>query len=258
MFVYKGRLLRRGEVWFDDPPGRDVVDWILYRNRSQPVSGSRWRTFYNRRVDLSKSRENLFAEVEPRTAAKITTAEEKDKVSCAWSALQADSQLDELEHMWNESLGAKRRFGMLNRDLYGPMIAAGAFELASTRDPEGELLAYGALYRVTHRAQQMLMVSPPRATLEPSVRTRTSRACSLLIWKTMLRLKEQGTRWFDFGGWYPGSEDIQLLGTNAFKRGFGGEVVREFLCEQAVTLRGRLLLTVARLIDRANSVQANS
>jgi hypothetical protein len=104
----------------------------------------------------------------------------------------------------------------------------------------------------------MLMVSPPRATMEPDVRARTSRACSLLIWKTMLRLKEQRTRWFDFGGWYPGSEDIQLLGTNVFKRGFGGEVVREFLCEQAVTLKGRLLLLVARLIDRNNSVQASS
>src|SRR5262249_3197148 len=159
----------------------------------------------------SKERENLFSEVEPRTAAKITMAEEKDKVSCAWSAVEADSQLDELECMWNQSLAAKRRFGMLNRDLFRPMIAAGAFELTVARGPEGELLAYGGLHRVAQRAQQMLMVSPPRATVEPGVRARTSRACSLLIWKTMLRLKTLGIRWFDFGGWYPGSEDIQLL-----------------------------------------------
>ena len=72
----------------------------------------------------------------------------------------------------------------------------------------------------------------------------------------MLRLKEQGVRYFDFGGWYPGTDDIQLLGANAFKKSLGGQIVREFECEQIVTLKGWLLLTAARLIDRAKQSQA--
>ena len=66
----------------------------------------------------------------------------------------------------------------------------------------------------------------------------------------MLRLKEQGVQYFDFGGWYPGTEDIQLLGANAFKRGFGGEIVREYECEQILTLKGWIVLTGARILDR--------
>jgi lipid II:glycine glycyltransferase (peptidoglycan interpeptide bridge formation enzyme) len=66
----------------------------------------------------------------------------------------------------------------------------------------------------------------------------------------MLRLKQQGVRYFDFGGWYPGKEDIQLLGANAFKKGFGGQVVREYECEQVLTLKGKVVLTGARLLAR--------
>jgi len=96
-----------------------------------------------------------------------------------------------------------------------------------------------------------MSVSPPRTALMPDARAKTNRASCFLLWKTMLRLKEQGVRYFDFGGWYPGTEDIQLLGANAFKKGLGGQVVREFECEEVKTLKGWALLTTARLIDRA-------
>lgn len=250
MFVYKSRFLRRGEVWFDNPPGRAAVDWILYRNRSQPVPSARSRHFYNRLINLSKSVEELFGELEPRTAAKLREAEEKDHIQCEWAMVTDEKQLDDLERMWNQSLEARRRWGMLDRSWLREMISAGAFELESAREPSGALLAYGGLFRDPHRVQQLMMVSPPRATLEPATRARTNRACSFLIWSTMLRLKQQGVRCFDFGGWYPGTEDIQLLGFNAFKKSFGGEVVREFECEQMLTLKSRVLFSGARLAAR--------
>jgi hypothetical protein len=137
------------------------------------------------------------------------------------------------------------------------MIAAGVFELMAAREADGALLAYAAVFRDAQRAQQLMIVSPPRATLNPAGRAKTNRACSLLIWRTILRLKEQGLRWFDFGGWYPGTQDIQLLGANEFKKGFGGDLVREYECEQAVTLKGWVLLTAARLIARATELRSN-
>ena len=42
-----------------------------------------------------------------------------------------------------------------------------------------------------------------------------------------------------------------MLGANAFKKALGGHVVREFECEQIVTLKGWVLLTAARLIAGA-------
>ena len=251
MFVYHSRFLRRAEVWFDNEPGSERVDWILYRNRSTPVRGARSRPFYNRLIDLSKTPEKLVSDMEPKTVAKIKAAAEEDKLSCEWRIVADSDQLDDLEAMWNQSIEAERRWGNLNRDWLGQMIKARVFELAVAREPSGSLVVCGGLFRDKHRVQQLMMVSPPRAALVPALRARTNRASCFLVWNTLLRLKEQGVRYFDFGGWYPGTQDIQLLGSNAFKKSLGGEVVSEFECEQLVSLKGWVVLTAARLIERA-------
>jgi hypothetical protein len=165
--------------------------------------------------------------------------------------------MSELELMWNESTESKRRWGQLNRDWLGRMIDANALDLTAARDASGGLLIYAALFRDPRRAQQLMNVSPHRATLDPKLRARTNRASCLLLWHNLLRLKNLGVRHFDFGGWYPGTEDIQLLGANAYKKSFGGEVVREHECEQITSLKGWLLLNAARMLDRAKKPRSS-
>lgn len=251
MFVYRSRFLTRGEVWFEDQPGDLPVDWILYRNRSRPVADARWRYFHNFLLDLSKSDAELAAALEPRTAHKIKTAEQKDRVDCDWVTVMDERQLDLVEQLWNPRLEAQRRWGMLNRPWMRPMIAAAALELAFARDCEGKLLAVAAFLRSRRRLQQLLIVSPPRANVGAVGRAQTNRACTYLIWRTAMRAKEQGLFCFDFGGWYPGTEDIQYLGANVFKKGFGGEVVREYECEKILTLKALVVLSLAQLLERA-------
>jgi len=212
------------------------------------------RPFYNRLIDLSKSAEKLLSEMEPKTVAKIKAAGEEDKLSCEWSTVTNARQLDELEGMWNQSIEARRRWGKLNRNWLGEMIRAGALELTAAREPSGALVVFGGLFRDKYRVQQLMSVSPPRTALVPAARAKTNRA-GCFLWNTLLRLKEQGVRRFDFGGWYPGTEDIQLLGANAFKKSLGGEVTGEFECEQIVSLKGWVVLTAARLIAEAKKLQ---
>jgi hypothetical protein len=250
MFTYQSRFLRRGEVWFDNQPTDKAVDWILYRNRSSPVAGARSRHFYNRLIDLSKTPEAILADMDPKTVAKIQKATEDDKLTCEWHLVTNASEIEEIESMWNQSIESKRRWGKLDRNWLGEMISERAFELAAAIEPSGAMVVFSGLFRDKHRVQQLISVSPPRTALVPAVRAKTNRASCFLLWKTMLRLKEQGVRYFDFGGWYPGTDDIQLLGANAFKKSLGGQVVNEFECEQVKTLKGWALLTAARLIDR--------
>jgi len=47
---------------------------------------------------------------------------------------------------------------------------------------------------------------------------------------------------YDFGGWYQGRDDQELLRINAFKEEFGGRHVREFHAAVPITLRGRAVL----------------
>jgi len=251
MFTYQSRFLRRGEVWFDNERTEERADWILYRNRSKPVPGAKSRTFYNRLIDLSKTPEVLLSEMEPRTVTKIQKAADEDKLSCEWRLVTDAVELDEIEAMWNQSIESKRRWGKLDRNWLMKMIAARSFELAAAREPTGTMVVCAGLFRDKHRVQQLMSVSPPRTALVPEARARTNRASCFLLWKTLLRLKEQGVRYFDFGGWYPGTDDIQLLGANAFKKSMGGQIVHEYECEQIRTLKGWALVAAARLIDRA-------
>src|SRR5947208_6488548 len=126
MFIYQSRFLKRGEVWFDNEPDRSGVDWILYRNRSCPVPGVKWRYFYNRLIDLSKTSEDLLAEMEPKMLAKIRTAEQEDNICCEWCPLVNGKTFDGIEEMWNQSVEAKKRWGKLNRDWLAKMISADA------------------------------------------------------------------------------------------------------------------------------------
>lgn len=257
MFTYQCRFLRRGEVWFDNQPTDNRVDWIFYRNRSKPVPGARSRNFYNRLIDLTRTPEQLLADMDPKTVGKIQKAAEEDKLTCEWRLVTEASDLDEIELFWNQSIESKRRWGKLDRNWLGEMIAARAFELASAREPSGALVVATGLFCDKHRVQLLMNVSPPRTALVPAARAKTNRASCFLIWKTLLRLKEQGVRYFDFGGWYPGTQDVQLLGANAFKKSLGGKTIREFECEQIVTLKGWVLVTAARLLERTKQLGEN-
>ena len=66
----------------------------------------------------------------------------------------------------------------------------------------------------------------------------------------MLRYKAAGIPLFDFGGWYHGRDDDELLRVNAFKEEFGGHVVREFHCAVPASVRGRIALFARRCRNR--------
>ena len=98
--------------------------------------------------------------------------------------------------------------------------------------------------------QNLIIVSRYRSIPNTALRNRINRANCLGHWNSLLASKERGLRYFDFGGWYPGSTDLRLLGMNAFKKGFGGQVVREYECEQILTMRGWVILTAVRMWNK--------
>ena len=48
-----------------------------------------------------------------------------------------------------------------------------------------------------------------------------------------------------------------MLKINDYKRGFGGQVVREYQCERILTLKGWLVLHTADLLKQARSLDFN-
>ena len=130
------------------------------------------------------------------------------------------------------------------------MVAAGGLDLSVAKDSEGNALVYHANFRDQHRATELYLPSLYRQLSDSAARNAIGRANRYLVWSDIIRYQEQGLRYFDFGGWYRGTTDQALLKINEFKRGFGGQVVRAYQCEQILTLKGWLVLQVARLLKQ--------
>jgi hypothetical protein len=255
MIIHRSRFLTRGEVWYDDvPPCGARVDWIVYYRRSQPVSRSKWKYTHTPMIDLSKTVEQLKEQLSTDTAYKIRRASERDKVRCG-SLNAADPEiLNQFEAMYNEFAG-QRGLSPLERDRITSLAAAGRLDLSGATDQQGNLLVYHGSYLGQHRATSLYSVSLFRTMADSAARSLISRANRYLFWSDILRYKELGLNSFDFGGWHTGTNEA-LLKINRFKDGFGGEIIREYQCEQIVSLKGWLVLKVAAVLNGARLLPA--
>lgn len=259
MYICKSRFLTRGEVWFDHEPGDTrSVDWILYQQRSRPVPGAKWRYFYTYIVDLSQSVEQLLGNLNADTAYKVRRARERDKIICETCYASDPAVLNCFEDMYNR-FAATKGLRPLDRGLIESMAAARVLDLSVAKDPQGNALVYHADYRDQRRARELYLPSLYRKLSDSAARNLIGRANRYLTWSNILRYKDQGLTCYDFGGWYPGTTDRARLNTNEFKKGFGGQVVREYECEQILTLKGWLVLKAAKwLLAPRKKPPANS
>ena len=255
MVIYKSRFLTRGEVWFDEEPG-DVraVDWIFYTYRSCYVPGTRWRHCHTYVINLAQNTDNLWDRLSSDTAYKIRRARDKDKITCQALNPADPGVIDAFERMYNRFAPLKGLLP-LDRGRLESINHLGALDLSAATDTLGNILVFHANYRDRHRASQMFLPSLYRAAADSGVRNAIGRANRYLTWSDILRYKQEGLQSFDFGGWYTGT-DTEMLKINEFKRGFGGEVVRKYKCEQVRTFKARLVLLLARLRKEARGLAA--
>jgi len=250
MITYRSRFLTRGEVWFDnEPDDAQPVDWILYQQRSHPVPRSRARNFHTFVIDLTQSCEQLQAQLNEDTAYKIRRARDRDKITCECHDPRDPAAMDRFEQMYNQ-FAAVKGLCPLVRGRMESMAAAGVLDLSVAKDQQGNALVYHANYRDHSRAAGLELPSLYRKFSDSKARNLIGRANRYLTWSDILRYKEQGLKYFDFGGWYQG-DDPGLLKINEFKRGFGGQVLREYQCEQIRTLKGWVVLNTAKLLKQA-------
>jgi hypothetical protein len=248
MLIYKSRFLVRGEVWYDQEPDPRPVDWILYRQRSRLVPGTRWRYFYTLLIDLNQTPEALLRQMSTSTASKVRRARDKDGILCECLKLDA-AGIEQFIHVYNQ-FAATKGLDALDRSELDGLAADRLLELSVARNRAGESLVFHAYYRDPDWSCFLYSASLHRTFCDSATRNAIGRANVLLFWNGFLRHKAEGTKCFDFGGWYPGNTDQQLLGINRFKAGFGGRLVRKYCCERILSVRGWVLLTTARILGR--------
>ena len=252
MFTYKSRFLTRAEVWFEEEPGNTCgVDWLFYACRSSPVPRTKWRHCYTSMIDLTQSTDRLWSRLTTDTAYKIRRARDKEHISCELIDAAKPAVLDEFERMYN-GFALLKGLLPLDRGRIQSMVRAGALDVSVAKDAQDKVVVFHANYRNRHRASQLFLPSLYRKCADSATRNAMGRANRYLFWANILRYKEQGLQCFDFGGWYMGA-NTEMIKINEFKRGFGGDVVREYKCEQVLTRKGWVVLAVANLLNRTRT-----
>jgi len=249
MIIYQSRFLTRGEVWFDENPTAESVDWIVYHQRPQPISRGHWRPFYTRVIDLAQPADSLLAQMDGFTAADMRKAQKKDQTVCRLVDLSDAKALSDFADFYDR-FAALKHLGQVDRHWLARTARAGKLDLWAADSPEGHRLAYHMFYRDTQRVRSLHAASFYAEAGAKEAQRKIGRANRLLIWESMMRYQADGVQIFDLGGWYTGTTNTGLLGVNKFKEGFGGKVVCEYEGEQLKTLKAWVAVAVARLLKK--------
>jgi hypothetical protein len=251
--IYKSRFLVRGEVWYDQEPDQTPVDWVLYRQRSRPVSGASWDYFYTIVLDLRQSSQGLLGTISKSAVYKIRRAAERDGIVCECHSRANLGDLDWFERAYAR-FAEMKGLDSLDRPLLSQLAKEGFLEISVAKDAHGKPWVHHLYYRSRHRSCLMHCVSLYQEVAESSARNAIGRANRYLFWNDVLRHKEQGLETFDFGGWYPGRTNQALLNINRFKEEFGGKIKREYNCREIRSLKGWIVLRTAKIMGYANQM----
>lgn len=249
MIIYHSRFLTRGEVWFDNQPTSECVDWIIYHQRSRAGSKGKWRQFYTRVVDLTQNSDALLGQMDGFTAADIKKAGKKDQTICQRINAKDEAQLREFADFYDR-FAIIKHLGGADRPWLESTAQAGKLDIWTADSSEGERHAYHVFYCDPIRVRSFHAASFYANASTKEAQRKIGRANRLLIWECMLYYQAQGVKTFDLGGWYNGSTDSALLGVNKFKEGFGGQVICEYMGEELKTFKAISAVTAARILRK--------
>ena len=233
---------RKADVYFNEPVPDLKTDIIEYHQWSEPVPGSLHQVFHTRVLDLSKSEEELWNEIDNDTRKEIRRARNKDGFQYEhWSDSHAGAAVELIAGLHNEFVAYKGIAAIDPADFHR-LARSNALDLSLVRSAEGEPLAWRTYMVIAGRARAMRVGSTRMAATTGALRQQIGRASRLLLWENVLRFRSRGLRIYDHGGWYAGNSDAEKQSINRFKAEFGGSVVQEFNSLYGRTAAGALLV----------------
>jgi hypothetical protein len=247
MIVYRKNLLRIAEYWNGEEPQSDGVDLIRCFQQPQPRAGMLSREFYTILIDLKRDLDQLLGDVKPDTRYEVRRARGQDQLTHDCRSGRDGTAFEEFCDYY-DSFAILKAQPKLNRDWLSLLAEADALALSQVRDGSGDTLVWHAYHRSPHRATLFYSASLFRKVDSSAVRNKIGRANRYLHWQDMQRFKSEGISTYDFGGWYQGESDRQRLSINKFKEEFGGQIVKNYICERALTSKAKIFLRVRRLL----------
>ena len=235
MITIEGRLLKYGEVWFDEEvPVEPRVDVINYRLRPAPLDGAQCSPFLSLVSDLGRDESELIGAFGSNNRYKINRAESKDDLTVE---LMPDPReaLDEFCAFFDAFAEQKRIVRSYRRGLEAACDAGKLVLGAASR--AGVRIVWHAHIVSSHTAALLHSASHFR-TKDNNERALVGRANRWLHWREMRWFKQMGTERYDWGGLFADENVPEHASVNRFKREFGGVPVQWYNCRRRITLKG--------------------
>lgn len=246
MIVHRKNLLRIAEYWDGEEPKFAGVDLVRCFQQPQPLEGMICRDFYTILLDLTRDPEQLLSAMNRDMRYEIRRAAASDQLTYDCRNGQ-DTKVFQQFCDYYDQFAAGKAQPKIDRAWLSLLAGAGSMALSQVSS-SGETLVWHAYHRSPHRATLFYSASLFRKFDSSAMRNKIGRANRYQHWQDLQHFKAEGISVYDFGGWYHGDTDTERLRINKFKEEFGGEIVKNYICERALTVKAKLFLWVRRLL----------
>ena len=237
MIEYRTAFTRCAEFWFGEPEGAGHYDAVIRHRAPYRIEAGKCTDFFTLHVDLTRSSESIFEAFSRNTRAQIRKSIDGDDFRFEFMDRPTLADVEGFIDFYDRFADANGLSRMHVPRLIG-MLNSGALSLTKVATADRTLTWHANVSRNAHVG---LLFSASHLRLEESseIRKMIGRANRRLHWEEMQRFKQQGREIYDFGGWYEGTDDAQMLSVNRFKEEFGGRKVLTFTIVEDRTFRAK-------------------
>jgi hypothetical protein len=245
--TYRKAQLRVAEVFFNGA-GVETVDIVRHKFRASPIPGTLNATLYTLYLNLENSPKYLLEQMSRATRSQIRRAQ-TEGLSYEFSSTPTICWVEQFFDFYDSFAQSKNLRSSLDRRRVLGLLTQYALDLSRISSREGRVLVWHASLRSGRYVCCLHSASLFRHEIK-GIAAQIGRANRLHHWYDMLRFQSEGFTIYDFGGWYAGNQNLALLDVNRFKKSFGGELVRQYNCDQGITWKGALALWLrARILE---------
>ena len=239
--------VRFAQAFFVPPNSENLpsCDVVYCLQVPEPPEGHYAWPFCTLALDLEPPEETIFGRIKPEVRRQIRQLEKEGTHTADITADPSPAMVDAFCAFYADFAGSKG-VDNLHPEEMRAIAHERALVLACARDRDGTPLVWHAYYRGASRAVQLCSASHFRSTSDRSARAVIGKANRWLHWRTLLHFRGMGIALFDFGGWYAGTRDQDLLRINAFKEEFGGRLLHEWNSRLGRSMKGKALVAMKR------------
>jgi hypothetical protein len=235
--------LRIAEFWFNEG-ATCAADIVRFMHVPSLVALARCTPEYTLVTNLETDEDALLKGMAQHSRSQIQRAARDGAIANFWRNPD-EKVVRQFSALYDEFARQKNLSGINGR--FHALRQSGLLAISNVARSSGEALAWHSYVCAGPRARLLHSASLFRSLQDSGERNAIGRANRFLHYKDMLAFKAAGVRLYDFGGWYAGDTDAELIRINRFKEEFGGNVELRYNCERGVTLLGKCALMMKRI-----------